>query len=149
MKMNCIGFIGLWWPETIHTHVDDSKGRCTHVCMCVCWNVSKVKVRLFLCFLTEHQAMKAYWGSGGIALRIFYLGTTWKWVVSFTHWPLYPQEKSPWYPPDRRLGGPQSRSGRSGEKFPAHAETPTPYHPARSPALYHWAIPAPVCWNAQ
>jgi hypothetical protein len=27
---------------------------------------------------------------------------------------LYPQGKSPWYPLDRRLGGPQSRSGRDG-----------------------------------
>jgi hypothetical protein len=26
------------------------------------------------------------------------------------------QEKSPWYPLDRRLGGPQSHSGRSGEE---------------------------------
>jgi hypothetical protein len=26
-----------------------------------------------------------------------------------------PQGKSPWYPLDRRLGGPQSRSGRGGE----------------------------------
>jgi hypothetical protein len=29
---------------------------------------------------------------------------------------LYPQGKSPCYPLDRRLGGPQSRSGRSGEE---------------------------------
>jgi hypothetical protein len=35
-------------------------------------------------------------------------------VVSFTPLPLYPQGKSPWYPLDRRLGGPQSRSGRGG-----------------------------------
>jgi len=28
----------------------------------------------------------------------------------------YPQGKSPWYPLDRRLGGPQSRSGRGGEE---------------------------------
>jgi hypothetical protein len=27
-----------------------------------------------------------------------------------------PQEKSPWYPLDRRLGGTQSRSGRGGEE---------------------------------
>jgi hypothetical protein len=27
-----------------------------------------------------------------------------------------PQERSPWYPLDRRLGGPQSRSGRGGEE---------------------------------
>jgi len=32
-------------------------------------------------------------------------------VVSFT-----PRGKSPWYPLDRKLGGPQSQSGRSGEE---------------------------------
>jgi hypothetical protein len=30
--------------------------------------------------------------------------------------PLYPQGKSPWYPLDRRLGGPQSQSGCGGEE---------------------------------
>jgi hypothetical protein len=43
----------------------------------------KVKVKLSLC-LTKHQAMKTYWGSGGIAPRILDLGTRWRWVVSFT-----------------------------------------------------------------
>jgi hypothetical protein len=51
--------------------------------------------------------MKAYWGSGG---------TRWRWVVSFTPRSLYPQGKSPWYPSDRRLGGPQSRTGRGSEE---------------------------------
>jgi hypothetical protein len=37
-------------------------------------------------------------------------------VVSFTFWPLYPQEKSPSYPLDRRLSGSQRRSGRVGEE---------------------------------
>jgi hypothetical protein len=60
--------------------------------------------------------MKAYWGSVDIAPRILDLGTRWRWVVSFTPRPLYPQGKSPRYPLDRRLGGPQSRSGRSGEE---------------------------------
>jgi len=31
-------------------------------------------------------------------------------------WPLYPQGKSPCYPLDRRLGGPQSQSGHGGEE---------------------------------
>jgi hypothetical protein len=60
--------------------------------------------------------MKAYWGSGGIAPRFFDLGTRWRLVVSFTPRPLYPQGKSPWYPLDKRLGEPQSRSGRGGEE---------------------------------
>jgi hypothetical protein len=37
-------------------------------------------------------------------------------VVKFTPPPLYPQGKKPWHPLDRRLGGPQSRSGRGGEE---------------------------------
>jgi hypothetical protein len=60
--------------------------------------------------------MKAYWGSGSVALRIFGLDTRWRWVVSFMPRPIYPQVKSPCYPLDRRLGEPQSRSGRGGEE---------------------------------
>jgi hypothetical protein len=37
-------------------------------------------------------------------------------VVTFTPRSLYPQGKSPRYPLDRRLGGPQSRSERGGEE---------------------------------
>jgi hypothetical protein len=60
--------------------------------------------------------MKTYWGSGGIAPRILDLVTSWMWVVSFTHRPLYPQRKSPQYPLYRRLSGSQNRSGRGGEE---------------------------------
>jgi hypothetical protein len=74
------------------------------------------KVRLSLCFfVTEHHTMKAYCGSRAIAPHILDLGTTWRRVVSFIPQSLYPQGKSSWYPLDRRLGGPQSRSGDSGE----------------------------------
>jgi hypothetical protein len=55
-------------------------------------------------------------GSGDISPRILDLGTRWRWVVSFTPRPLYSQGKSPWYTLDRRLGGPQSRSGHGGVK---------------------------------
>jgi hypothetical protein len=37
-------------------------------------------------------------------------------VVSFTPRSLYPQGKSSWYPLDKRLGGPESRSERGGEE---------------------------------
>jgi hypothetical protein len=41
-------------------------------------------------------------------------GTRLKWVDSFSPRPLYPRGESFLYPMDRRLGGPQSRSGRWG-----------------------------------
>jgi hypothetical protein len=39
--------------------------------------------------------METYWGSGGISPRILDLGTRWRWIVSFTARPRYPQGKSP------------------------------------------------------
>jgi len=53
---------------------------------------------------------------GGIVPCILDLGTRRRWVVSFTPRLLYHQGKSPWYPLCRRLGGPQSFSGRGGEE---------------------------------
>jgi hypothetical protein len=51
-----------------------------------------------------------------------------------------PPRKSPWYPLDRRLGRPQSRSGRGGEEKNSQSspgiEPHNPDRPARSPALY-------------
>jgi hypothetical protein len=40
-----------------------------------------------------------------------HLGTTWRWVLSFTPLPLYSRGKSPQHKLDRRLGGPQSLPG--------------------------------------
>jgi hypothetical protein len=62
----------------------------------------KVKVKLFLC-LTKHNAMNTYGGSGSIAPSILDLdGGEWS--------ALRPG------PLDRRLGGPQNRSGHGGEE---------------------------------
>jgi hypothetical protein len=38
----------------------------------------KVKVKLSLCFLTKHNAMKAYWGVKVLLLSFFDLGTRWR-----------------------------------------------------------------------
>jgi hypothetical protein len=40
--------------------------------------------------LTKHHVVKTYWGSRGIAPRIFNLSTRWRRVVSFTPRPFYP-----------------------------------------------------------
>jgi hypothetical protein len=64
--------------------------------------------------------MKTYWGSGCIAPRIFNLGISWRWIVSFTPRPLYPRDKSSRFPLDRRLGGPQRLSGCAGEEKNSH-----------------------------
>jgi hypothetical protein len=77
--------------------------------------MAKVKVKLSLC-LNKHHAMKTYWGSRGIVPNILNIVTRWRSVVRFTPQSLYPRDESSWYPLDRRLGGPQSRSGRSGEE---------------------------------
>jgi hypothetical protein len=60
--------------------------------------------------------MKAYWGSGGLALLILRPLQNMEVSGQFHAPAALPQGKGPWYPLDRRLGGPQSRSGRGGEE---------------------------------
>jgi hypothetical protein len=112
--------------------------------MCVCLedvhsgsyrSTTTTKVKLSLC-LTKHHAMKTYWRSGGIAACILNPCTRWRWVVTFTPRPFYPQGKSPRCPLDRGLGGPQSRSGHGGEEKnfqpPPGIEPQKPNRPVRS-----------------
>jgi hypothetical protein len=92
---------------------------------------------------------KDIWGSGGIPARILNLGAIWRWGVSFTLRPLYHRLKSPQFGLDRRLGGPQNRSGRVDwrENFPAPAGNRTRQHRLSNPdtSLYtDWAIAAPL-----
>jgi hypothetical protein len=109
--------------------------------------IVKGKVKLSLCFnrASRHGSVL---GERGIAPRILDLSTRWRWMVSFTPRPLYPQEKSPLYPLDRRLGGPQNRSGHGEGKIPSPARTRIPDHPAPIRALYHWAILALTVFDA-
>jgi hypothetical protein len=64
--------------------------------------------------------------------------------MNFMPRPLYPWGKSLRYPLDRRLGGPQSRSGRRGEEKildPTRIPTPTFGRPARIQLLYRLRYP--------
>jgi hypothetical protein len=68
-------------------------------------------------------------GNRRIDPRFLNLGTSWRWVVSFMLRLLYPRRKGLRYPLDRRLGGPQSRSGQRGEVKildPTGTRIPTP-----------------------
>jgi hypothetical protein len=41
------------------------------------------------------RVLKGVWGSGCIYPHFLHLGTSWRWVVSFTPRPLYPRERAP------------------------------------------------------
>jgi hypothetical protein len=104
--------------------------------------------RLSLCLiLTEHHAMKAYWGVELLLHSFFNLDTRWRWVVSSTPRPLYPQGNRPWYSLVRKLGGSQSLPGRGGEEknsqHPPWIELCNPDRLARSPALYRLSCHGP------
>jgi hypothetical protein len=80
--------------------------------------VQSCKVNLSLCLTNEPLHPEGVWGSGCIDPHFLDLGTSWRWAVSFTPLLLYPRGKSPRYPLDRRLGGPQIWSGQhEGEKI--------------------------------
>jgi hypothetical protein len=72
----------------------------------------KINVVPVLNYALHHEGI---WRRGYIDPYFLDLGPTWRWMVSFTPRPLYPREKNSRYPLDRRLGGPQNRSGRHGE----------------------------------
>jgi hypothetical protein len=64
----------------------------------------------------EHHAMKAYWGSRITAPRILSPQHYMEVSGQIQALAVYAQGQSPWYPTDRRLGWPQSRSGRGSEE---------------------------------
>jgi hypothetical protein len=84
--------------------------------------------------------MKTYWRGGSITPRILDSGTR-RLGISFTPRPLYPRCLL-----DRRLGGPQSRSGCGGEEknsqTPSRIEPTNHDHPARTQSLYRLSHPA-------
>jgi hypothetical protein len=93
------------------------------------------KVKFFLCLTNWALRHEGVWGSGCIDSHFLDLGSSWRWVVSFSPLPLYPR-----YPLYSRLGGPQSRSGLRGEEknsWPTGTRTPTPRsyspHPVATP----------------
>jgi hypothetical protein len=78
--------------------------------------------------------LEGAWRSGSTDPHLPDLGTSWRWVVSFTPRPLYLRGKSPRYPLDRRLGGYQNLSERRGEeRIPDFNGTRTPTVRSSSP----------------
>jgi hypothetical protein len=102
-------------------------------------------------FLKVKQSHYTPWrrlgGEEILLLLILDLGTRWGWVVSAPPLPCFtPGERTPRYPLDRRLGGPQSRSGYRGYRknplSPPGIEPRSPGRPSRSQTLYWLRYPA-------
>jgi hypothetical protein len=89
--------------------------------------IQKQIKKFFLCLINYPLRHEVTWLRECIDPRVLELGTRWKWVASFKHRPLYPRGKSPRYPSDRSLGGPQNQPRqRGGEKNLAHIWTRSP-----------------------
>jgi len=103
---------------------------CVCVCVCVCvqlisnisellnvlsvWNESKLLIKKDKAYAC-HEGI---WGSGGIVPLSLNPCTRWSWVVGFTSWLLFSQEKSPWYLLNRVLCRSQSQTRSfEGEKI--------------------------------
>jgi hypothetical protein len=87
--------------------------------------------------------MKTCEGSGCIDPHILVLGTSWSCLVSSTPQLHYLRGKNPLYLLDRRLGGPQNRSGRRGEKkrlVLTGTGTPHPRQSSHSPVAIPTAL---------
>jgi hypothetical protein len=105
----------------------------------ILWKKTLVKVRknCSCAYLIRHYTMKAYGGSGCTNLHFLDLGTSWRRVVRIMPRPFYRRGKRPQYPLDRRLGGPQSRSGRHEEVNilnPTGTRTPNPRSSSQQPS---------------
>jgi len=80
--------------------------------------------------------MKRYWGTEVKPHAFLTSALDKRRVNTFTPRPLYPGGRNPWYPLDRRLGGPQSRSGRgeAEKNFPSPCRGEKKHgRPAQSP----------------
>jgi hypothetical protein len=91
---------------------------------------------LSLCLITQALCHEDVWGSGGLAQPFLTSALDGReWLVSrlcrFT-----PGERPPWYPLDRRLSEPQSRSGCGGEDKTLRCRKSKLGRPVRSQSLY-------------
>jgi hypothetical protein len=87
-----------------------------HSCLVTLLASCEAKVVPVLNWLSTIPWRYIHMGDWRYSSTILDLGTRRTWVVSFTPRPLYPGGNRPRHRPDRRLGGPQSRSGRCGEE---------------------------------
>jgi hypothetical protein len=61
---------------------------------CFLHSVEPLQQKSTIHTVLQLNALNTYWESGGIAPHTLDLSTRWRWVVSFMHQPLYPQNQS-------------------------------------------------------
>jgi hypothetical protein len=83
---------------------------------------------------------------GSISVLIFSIPTRWMWMVSFTPWSLSVGEELS-VPLNRRLGGPQGRSGRFGKINFCPCQVSNYYSRSSRPSPSYYALSASVLYN--
>jgi len=87
-----------------------------------CWKICGPLIDKCQCMVR----IKAYRGRTSIAPVILNTGTSWEVKGHFTNWPLYPLGENATASLNMRLGRPQIRSGRFGEKTSCHQRESNP-----------------------
>jgi hypothetical protein len=113
----CVG----WWKMSeciVMTVQSINHYRTASLACCAQKTVDIIPTELFTQVAGKGEALRhgGVWVSGCIDPRFLDLGTSWRWVVSFTPRTLYLRRKSLRYPLEKRLGGPQNQSGQRREK---------------------------------
>jgi hypothetical protein len=101
------------------THPNQLSGNSTHSRTCLFRKMALcVYVYIYKVKQSRYMPWRRLGGEEVLLLLIHDLGTRWGWVVSITPRPcFYSRGKDPRYPLDRRLGGPQSRSGLEAQNW--------------------------------
>jgi len=103
--VSLLGDVGNWGMVSSHTDTvgqHNFQGSCIHLASHRSHYVGKVAdiqlkhTTLFRApVLNQEPYHEDIWGSGSVVEHILNLSTRWKWVVNFTSWPLYLQERTP------------------------------------------------------
>jgi hypothetical protein len=124
------------WCWSLFTFVNSNPDVCI---FCLYVVFAQIRIKIVKKKLSRYTLWRRLGGDEVLVLLILKLGT--RWVPAA----LYPRGKDPWYPLDRRLGGPPEPvwTQRLEEKFSASVGDRTPVIQSVVRHYTDWAAPAP------